>query len=383
MTDKIFQVDIWHNILWSRYKAVVFSELYRIAAETNYRISISHIAETDVQRLPLSQVDVSAHAYPYACLFEGAYSNVPTWRIALELGRRATTSRADLTIVPCYNKPEYWVQAVILWGRGKKIGVFCDSTKLDRRQTFLKTLVKRLFFRMCQCTFAYGVRSKEYAEYMGMQGDRVFANCQAAAVPNRFTSDYVRQQRQRTTSAAPMILYVGRLSPEKGLDIVLRAFTAVLARRPDARLIIVGGGPQKDELQQLAEALGIEQNVVFAGAKQPDELWPYYLQANCFVLGSRREPWGLVVNEALTLGCPVVVSDRCGCIAELVVDGVTGYSFPCDDIDALADRLLKVLQSPHGGAELIDGCLSVIGRHTPAVAARAILSGIQVTLERR
>jgi glycosyltransferase involved in cell wall biosynthesis len=375
-------VDVWHNILWSRYKARIFAELTRLSAEGGPDLSIFHVAETDGRRRSLGATDFSAHDYPHRCLFAGAYDDVPLRRRIAALARHAWSSRADLTILAGYDRPEYWVQAILLRLRSKKIGVFCDSTILDRRQSLPKTLAKRLFFAMCRCAVVYGSRSRAYVESLGMPSERIFVDCQAAAVPADLTPERVLRLRRTAKRPVPTVLYVGRLSPEKGLDTVLAAFRGVLARRPEARLVLVGDGPQRDELRRSAASLGIAPHVVFAGAREPDALWPHYLEADCLVLASRREPWGLVVNEALSLGCPVVVSDRCGCVPELVVDGVTGHSFPCDDVEALTDRLLAVLASAPGGDRLSEGCLRVIGRYTPTAAAGAIRHAIRVTLDR-
>ena len=375
-----FEIHIWHNILWARYRAQVFSELYRLATEANDRLSVFHIAKTETSRAALSDVDATAHAYPYECLFDGAYSAVPTWRIALALARRALTSHADMTIIAGYDKTEYWVQALILRMRGKNIGVFCASTILDRPQTPLKGLAKRMFFKMCSCALAYGTRSKEYLEAMGMPGDIIFTNCQAAAVPAEYTPERVRLLRAESKPQVPTILYVGRLSPEKELDTVLRAMPKVLERTPSARLLIVGSGPQQAELLQLAATLGVDGNVDFAGPKPPETLWSYYLGATCLVLASRREPWGQVVSEALTLGLPVVVSDRCGCVTDMVVEGVTGYSFPCGDADALAARLTDVLTIARDGDALSEGALRTISNFSPTAAAQSMYTGIRIAL---
>jgi glycosyltransferase involved in cell wall biosynthesis len=84
--------------------------------------------------------------------------------------------------------------------------------------------------------------------------------------------------------------------------------------------------------------------VRFAGLRSTAEILPYYAFAHAFVLPSRREPWGLVVNEALAAGLPVIVSNRCGCAADLVAQGVNGFVFDPDREEELIDFLLRVDQ---------------------------------------
>jgi len=93
------------------------------------------------------------------------------------------------------------------------------------------------------------------------------------------------------------------------------------------------------------------------------------------ILPSYREPWGLVVNEALSFGCPVVVSDICGCVPELVIDGVTGYSFRAGDVGALAQAMSKLQLLSENRPAVALRCLHVIANFTPELAAARILRG--------
>jgi glycosyltransferase involved in cell wall biosynthesis len=172
------------------------------------------------------------------------------------------------------------------------------------------------------------------------------------------------------------------LSPEKDLVTLLRAFAQVFKSLPRARLVLVGSGPSKDTLQELTRQLGVADSVDFAGSKDVNGLRDEYLRASCFVLPSTSEPWGLVVNEALSYGCPVVVSHRCGCVPELVVDGVSGYSFTASDVDDLSKKMLKVVIEFSDPQDTANKCLSVISAYTPEAAAQQILEGCTATLAR-
>lgn len=123
------------------------------------------------------------------------------------------------------------------------------------------------------------------------------------------------------------LLYVGRLSPEKNVHGLLRAWAAYRANGGHRSLLLVGDGELAGSLRTAAAATGFGENVHFAGHKSSRELWPYFAYASAFVLPSTREPWGLVVNEAMAAGLPVFVSNRCGCAENLVDNGVNGYIF--------------------------------------------------------
>jgi len=102
---------------------------------------------------------------------------------------------------------------------------------------------------------------------------------------------------------------------------------------------------------------------------------PHFLSSVALVLPSRSEPWGLVVNEALSYGCPVVVSDRCGCVPELVIEGVTGYGFETGDIEALSAALLSVSRLSEDRATTAGKCIDVVSAFTAERAASRMLEG--------
>jgi glycosyltransferase involved in cell wall biosynthesis len=130
----------------------------------------------------------------------------------------------------------------------------------------------------------------------------------------------------------PIVGAVTRLSTEKGVDVAVRA----LATMPETTFVVVGGGGQLQELEQLAEDLGRGERTFFFGY-QPDPQ-DYVAGMDVIVQPSRREAVGLAVLEAMAAGLPVVATDVGG-MGEAVVDGVTGFLVSPDDVDALADAL--------------------------------------------
>jgi glycosyltransferase involved in cell wall biosynthesis len=142
-----------------------------------------------------------------------------------------------------------------------------------------------------------------------------------------------------------MIGFAGRLSPEKGVDVLLAAMPAVLALVPDARLLVAGDGPESRRLRRLAERLGITERTRFLGhverATLDDVLAPAWVQA----IPSRwEEPFGLVALEAMMRGTAVVAS-AVGGLGDSIVDGRTGHLVPPGDPAALADAVVRVLSS--------------------------------------
>ncbi|WP_425402473.1 glycosyltransferase [Knoellia sinensis] len=150
------------------------------------------------------------------------------------------------------------------------------------------------------------------------------------------------QPSSRTSSAATLkFLYVGRLSPEKRVDLLIQTFRSLAADfARHWRLDIVGDGPESERLRALA---GSDPRIHFHGAKQYQDLDEHYLVADALVLPSHIEPWGLVVNEAMAFGCRVIVSDQVGA-SELVTHPAIGSIFRTGDSESLAAAMVETTQ---------------------------------------
>ena len=379
----MFSVGIFHNILWAKYKGGVFSALSKVASEQGVPVFFVQIAETESDRVGLSNVDMSYHCYQHKLMFKGAYDNVPTWRLISSLTIEVLKSSADLIVLPGYHRPEYWAMLFACIVKRKKRAVFCDSTIFDRPSGLLKILAKRFFFRLCDGYFGYGLRSRAYLLSLGAKQDRIFHRCQAAALPHDYSPAIALENRIKnvTQLSSARFLYAGRISWEKGLGSLLSAFKLVLNELPDSRLVLVGSGPLRAELEGQCHSLGIFEKVEFTGGMPIENLAIEYAKATCFVLPSTSEPWGLVVNEALSYGCPVVVSNVCGCVPELVRTGVTGFDFEVGDARGLADCMLKVATEFVDHELVAKRCIELISHYSPERAAQQILDGSAAILK--
>ena len=138
------------------------------------------------------------------------------------------------------------------------------------------------------------------------------------------------------------ILFVGRLVPGKGVDILLNALPAVLAKLPEARLTVVGDGPERASLIDLTRRLDLESRVAFAGSVAHASLAAHYRRAALLVLPSREEGFGLVLVEALGCGCPVVASGL-PAIRSLLLEGQAGRLFQAGNAADLSQAITGML----------------------------------------
>lgn len=150
----------------------------------------------------------------------------------------------------------------------------------------------------------------------------------------------------------PNLLCIGRLIEEKGFDIALRAMPAILARFPSARLIIAGDGPNGPMLRALTAELGLSDQVTFLGWVEPGKVLHLMNEAAIVVVPSRwQEAFASVAIQAAQVGRPAIATDRGG-MAEAVLDGETGLIVPSDDVEALADSVIRLLGDPPLAMEL-------------------------------
>lgn len=151
------------------------------------------------------------------------------------------------------------------------------------------------------------------------------------------------------------VVFVGSLTHRKGVDVLLRAF-AISDSRDSRRLVLIGDGEEKNHLVQLASELGLKSRVSFEGVVPNSSVQSIIQKASVLVLPSRFDGCGFVVNEALSVGVPAIVSDQCGA-AEVVLHKGGGVVFGANDVTALAQALDKILESEHSWGRFADEAL--------------------------
>ena len=157
-------------------------------------------------------------------------------------------------------------------------------------------------------------------------------------------ADWQALRKEKGWQDETVLISVGRLAPEKNWDTLLRAFAKVCERRAGLRLVLIGDGPAKSELETLASELGIAEHVTFTGALRFEDVPCYLKAADVFAFASVTETQGLVTMEAMAAGLPIVAVDGSG-TRDIVEDGKQGFLVE-NDADALAQGLENLLADP-------------------------------------
>lgn len=179
-----------------------------------------------------------------------------------------------------------------------------------------KTKYRRFLARRVPHWISYGATSTEYLESLGVTYDRILQiqNC----IPHElFIREAQPSKQWFEDEPKPIILSVGQLIARKGLDKLIEACGRLQAAGTPCTLMIVGNGPEKEALQQLAERANLSNFHLLPNQSQ-QTLAELYRQASVFVFPTMEDVWGLVVNEALWAGCPVLCSKYAGCAGEIV-----------------------------------------------------------------
>jgi glycosyltransferase involved in cell wall biosynthesis len=204
-----------------------------------------------------------------------------------------------------------------------------------------------------------GTLNAEYWRYYF--GDDVAQCTVPYAVDNGYFAQRAREAKAGRTAlqteleldpARPVILFAGKLQPRKHCDHLMEAYALLapaVGEEPHAYLVIVGDGEERGALERQAAATGLR-SIRFCGFRNQSELPRFFDLATVFVLPSRHEPWGLIVNEVMNAARAVIVSDDVGAAPDLIADGVNGFVYPVGNVPALAEALRRVLEAP-GNAE--------------------------------
>jgi len=230
-----------------------------------------------------------------------------------------------------------------------------DSSLIDRPRSTAKLLAKRLFFlilrQMVSGILTAGTFNEAYwRHYLGE--DFPFFRL-PYAVDNAFFRDRSReaaatrsalQSELNLDPSRPVILFASKLQQRKRCVDLLDAWIELIrASAAPPYLVIIGDGEERARLE--ARAAGRD-GVRFCGFRNQSELPRFFDLATVFVLPSRHEPWGLIVNEVMNAARPIILSTDVGCHPDLLTDGVEGHLFPVGDVPALTAALRHVLETP-------------------------------------
>lgn len=252
--------------------------------------------------------------FDHTFLPKGLWNQIKAMRIFMN-----QTTYEEIVIAG-WDSQLYWL--IVFLSKKQKNSCIVESSIYESKTTGLKGLAKKIFVSRLSKVYPSGFLQEKLIEALNFKGKRIlYGGCGIL--------NYQPQPPYIPRKEVKNFIYVGRLIPEKNLELLILVFN----KKPNLNLTIVGFGTLEDELKAIAH-----ENISFTGAIDNKKLPVYYQQADVFVLPSKSETWGLVVEEALNNGTPVIVSDRVGCKEDLVNED-TGLVFSYDSEQSLSDAI--------------------------------------------
>jgi len=187
-------------------------------------------------------------------------------------------------------------------------------------------------------------------EAIRVWGEGVVPRSRIKVIPNPVGEQFSSREDDTHAARKPVVLAVGRLTQQKGFDLLIKAFRVVVARHPTWSLVIVGRGPQEAELKDLAQRLLPPSSTAFPGSV--NDLERRYREAGLFVLPSRFEGFPNALLEAMASGCAVIATDCPGGTSEIVQDGRNGVLVPPENVEALAEQMDRLITDAAGRGTL-------------------------------
>ena len=251
----------------------------------------------------------------------------------------------DAIVVCGYSSPTAILAMLYMRLRGIRFYMEVDGG-LVRPDSRWKYAVKKALVTLPDGWISSGRATTRYLTHYGADESKIvyypFSSLWEADIPDRIPS---REEKQALRTALNLteekiVVCVSRFIASKRLDMLIHSAVEL---GEGVGIYLIGGEPTEEYLQICRERN--VKNVHFVGFLKKDKLAEYYRAADLFALPTQSDVWGLVINEAMAYGLPVITTDRCVAGLELVEDGVSGYIIPVDDQQALTEKLRTALQS--------------------------------------
>ncbi len=254
-----------------------------------------------------------------------------------------------------------------------------DSTAISNERVWYKELIKRRLVRLYSSAIVAGSPQRDYVASLGMPVSRIFPGWDIVdndyfATGARRARANIAEVRRKRELPENYFLSINRFVEVKNLRRLMLAYQQYRSAAGPAawKLVLAGDGPLMPDVLRWRTELALEQDVLLPGFKQYPDLPEFYGPARAFILASTSETWGLVVNEAMASGLPVLISNRCGCAHDLVAEGRNGFSFDPLDTDGLARCMLR-LSGPESDLRAMGETSSdIISRWSPEIWAQSL-----------
>lgn len=272
-----------------------------------------------------------------------------------------------------------------LWGKGF-ISWSEPTPYAERNLTFMQRRMRQWVIPRADACIAVSSGAREKYLSYGAAAEHTHIGIQTVDTAfYRQQIDYADTISLRAehgiSGTAPLIINVGSLIERKGNTHLLQAFALVCQELPDAHLVLVGSGELEASLKTQAADLGIAAHIHFAGFCDQVTTAHWYQAADLFAFATLEDTFGLVVNEAMASGLPILSSIYAGATADLVQEGVNGYPIDPTDHARFAELMVRILRQPGLAAQMGQASLDIIANHGIEQSAAGYVAAIRDVLQ--
>ena len=278
-------------------------------------------------------------------LLDGTLETIPASQIKSKLEAYLDKNRPDVVAICGYERPE--MRAALRWcnRHGKVAVLMSESKRDDAPRKAWKEAIKRRIVRRFDAGLVGGAAHKQYLIELGIAENRVFEGYDVVD-NDAFAARADKWRSQPRLVEAPYFLTVNRFIERKNLARVIEAWAAYrshvarhFTNQTPWDLVLCGAGEEEANLRAQVETLGLS-GVHFTGFVQEDEVARWMAGAGALVHAALQEQWGLVVNEAMACGLPILLSQTVGCAPELLQSNRNGHAFDPTNASELSERLI-------------------------------------------
>jgi glycosyltransferase involved in cell wall biosynthesis len=357
------------------YNIPVWNELDRL---TGGRLEVRFMSRSNARRT--WSVPVNEMEFEWAVLSDSEPAGfLAAIKTGAAVGVFLLRHRPGAIICGGYDALAHWV--TLCWCKifRRRLVLWTESNARDSRQGGrIKAWLKRWFVSRSDAIAALGQAASDYARQLGAPQEKI------VVAPFGCNHAFFVQESSRVDAAGEkalwgypprLILYAGRLVPEKGVLVLLDAFRMIAADFSHIGLLFVGHGPAQKHMEDHCRHTGLDR-VFFAGPQEYKRMPYFYALADILVLPTLSDPYGYVVIEAFACGVPALVSRVAGVCDDAIIEGETGFSLEPGDAHDLAGKILVLLRDEALRIRMSANCRRLARRYSVQACAGGLLQAV-------
>lgn len=271
--------------------------------------------------------------------------------------------------------------AALFWCRlfNKPAILFSETTESDFERVWWKEKFKSFVIKQFKAALVGGQPHKRYLMKLGMSEKAIFVGYDIVG-NDAFAPPNIKQLAKPLERS--FFLAINRFVCKKNLPFIINCYAQYRQKAEDNAwdLVLCGDGELRPQIERQIAELNLQNVVHLPGFLQQTEMLPYFAHADCFIHASTTEQWGLVVNEAMAAGLPVLVSNRCGCFEDLIIEGVNGFGFDPYNSQQLTNLMLQISSNNFDREKIGQAGLKHIQNFAPDRFAEGLMQAVNYAI---